>query len=147
MDRVVHFGESAAEAFPHVVDDLFPGSFRQARMGRRQAVDPLKEKSSGMTDENLWSYRPDVYAGDRTLDLIGFDVETPADGKVGRVAEESTVPGDSYIVVDMGSLISQKKVKVPAGLVSRVDPRERRIHLSVNRAEIETGPVTNGSDV
>ncbi|GIH98330.1 PRC-barrel domain containing protein [Planobispora takensis] len=100
-----------------------------------------------MTDENLWSYRPDVYAGDRTLDLIGFDVETPADGKVGRVAEESTVPGDSYVVVDMGSLISQKKIKVPAGLVSRVDPGERRIHLSVNRVEIERGPVTNGSDV
>ncbi|MFC7640037.1 hypothetical protein ACFQX6_02550 [Streptosporangium lutulentum] len=66
-----------------------------------------------MASENIWTYRSDVYGGDQTLDLIGFDVEA-TDGKIGLVEEESTMADDSYVVVDIGFWVFDKKIVLPA---------------------------------
>ncbi|MFC4059094.1 PRC-barrel domain containing protein [Planomonospora corallina] len=92
-----------------------------------------------MTIESLWNYRPDVYGGDRSLDLIGFEVETP-DGKVGVVEEESTVAGDSYVVVDAGPWIFERKLMIPAGVVTRIDPGDRKVYVSRTKEEIKASP-------
>jgi hypothetical protein len=100
------------------------------------------EKSSNMTNENLWTYRSDVYGGDQTLDLIGFDVEA-TDGKIGLVEEESTVVGDSYVVVDIGFWVFDKKIVLPASMITRIDPPERKIYVGCTKKEIEDAPEFN----
>ncbi|GGK77554.1 hypothetical protein Ppa06_37800 [Planomonospora parontospora subsp. parontospora] len=98
-----------------------------------------------MTNENLWNYRPDVYGGDRSLDLIGFEVQAP-DGEIGPVEEESTMADDSYIVIDTGSWISDRSTLLPAGLITRVDPVERTVHVSPTREEIMEAPQFHGAE-
>jgi hypothetical protein len=92
-----------------------------------------------MTNENLWSYRPDVYGGDQSLDLIGFEVEAP-DGTIGVVEEESTMTGDSYIVIDTGSWLLDRSTLLPAGLITRVDPPRRVVYVSPTKEEIKGAP-------
>ncbi|MFB9678961.1 PRC-barrel domain-containing protein [Streptosporangium vulgare] len=89
--------------------------------------------------ENVWSYRPEAYSGEQTLDLVGFDVEA-TDGKIGSVDEESNTVGDSYIVVDTGFWIFGKKVVLPAGTVHQIDPQERKIYVSRTKQEIKDAP-------
>jgi hypothetical protein len=98
-----------------------------------------------MTSENLWNYRPDVYGGDRSLDLIGFEVQAP-DGEIGPVEEESTMADDSYIVIDTGTWISDRRTLLPAGLITRVDPIERTVHVSPTREEIMEAPQLHDAD-
>jgi hypothetical protein len=95
-----------------------------------------------MTSENLWTYRSNVYGGDQTLDLIGFDVEA-TDGKIGLVEEESTVVGDSYVVVDIGFWVFDKKIVLPASMITRIDPPERKIYVGCTKQEIEDAPEFN----
>lgn len=92
-----------------------------------------------MTTEGLWSYREGVYGPDDTLSVIGFGVEA-VDGKVGLVEEESNVTDDSYIVADIGSWISGRKVVLPASTVTRIDREKRSIHISRTKQEIEGAP-------
>lgn len=92
-----------------------------------------------MTSEGLWSYREGVYGPDETMSVIGFDVEA-VDGKVGRVEEESNMTDDSYIVADVGSWLSGRKVVLPASTVTRIDKDERKVHISQTKQEIQDAP-------
>ncbi|WP_245878915.1 PRC-barrel domain-containing protein [Streptosporangium subroseum] len=97
-----------------------------------------EEKSLAMT-ENVWDYRSEARSGDQALDLVGFDVEA-TDGKIGSVDEESNAVGDSYVVVDTGFWIFGKKVVLPAGTVTRIDPQERKVYISRTKEEIKNAP-------
>lgn len=97
------------------------------------------EKSLTMTTENLWTYRSGVSETDQGLSVIGFDVEA-TDGKIGTVDEESNVVGDSYIVVDTGFWIFGKKVVLPAGTVTQIDPQARKVHVARTKEEIKEAP-------
>ncbi|MER6578814.1 PRC-barrel domain containing protein [Nonomuraea sp. NPDC001023] len=88
--------------------------------------------------QDMWSYGSDVY-GDKTLDVVGFDVEA-TDGSIGSVDEASHTVGDSYLVVDTGPWIFGKKVVLPAGTVTRIDPQERKVHLARTKQEIKDSP-------
>ncbi len=92
-----------------------------------------------MTSEGLWSYREGVYGPDETMSVIGFDVEA-VDGKVGLVEEESNVTDDSYVVVDVGSWLSGRKVVLPASTVTRIDRQERKMYISRTKQEIQDAP-------
>ncbi|MEV7010551.1 PRC-barrel domain containing protein [Streptosporangium sp. NPDC051022] len=87
----------------------------------------------------LWSYRDDVYDVNKSLDVAGYHVEA-ADGKIGSVDEATYEVGESYIVVDTGPWIFGKKVLLPASTVIRIDPQERRVHLSRTKDEIKNAP-------
>jgi hypothetical protein len=85
---------------------------------------------------DVWTYR-DETIGD--VDLTGFSVEA-ADGGVGKVDEATYDVGGSYIVVDTGPWIFGRKVLLPAGLVSRVDPESETIWVFATKDEIKNAP-------
>ncbi|GAA4183264.1 hypothetical protein GCM10022252_10430 [Streptosporangium oxazolinicum] len=88
--------------------------------------------------ENVWNYRPET-RGEQVLDLVGFDVEA-TDGKIGSVDEDSNAVGESYIVVDTGFWIFGKKVVLPAGTITEIDPQERKVHIARTKEEIKNAP-------
>ncbi|GAA4228255.1 hypothetical protein FHR32_007463 [Streptosporangium album] len=92
-----------------------------------------------MMSENLWNYRCGVTETGQGLSVIGFDVEA-TDGKIGLVEEESNVVGESYVVVDTGFWIFGKRVVLPAGTVTRIDPRERKVYIARTKEEIKDAP-------
>ena len=73
------------------------------------------------------------------LDLTGFEVEA-VDGPVGKVTEASYELGASWLVANTGAPIIGKKLLLPAGIIERIDPEERKIHVDRTREEIENAP-------
>ncbi len=73
------------------------------------------------------------------IDPVGFDVEA-TDGHIGKVDEATNEAGRGLLVVDTGFWIFGKKRMIPAALVERVDPDERRIHLSATKDQVKQGP-------
>ncbi|MFC4585151.1 PRC-barrel domain containing protein [Sphaerisporangium corydalis] len=92
-----------------------------------------------MINDNLWTYRPDVYGSDQTMDIVGFEVEA-VDGKIGSVDEASDAVGESYIVVDTGAWIFGKKVVLPALVVTQISMPDRRIYVARTKQEIKNAP-------
>ena len=86
---------------------------------------------------SLWEYRATVYATDP--DFTGFDVEA-ADGHIGKVDEASNDAGRSFLVVDTGFWIFGKKRLIPAGVVERVDPDTKTIHVVLTKDQIKSAP-------
>ena len=74
-----------------------------------------------------------------SLDLSGFRVEA-TDGEVGKVDEATHEIGSGAIVVDTGSWIFGKQVMLPVGVISRIDPDERRIWVDLTKDEIKNAP-------
>ena len=70
-----------------------------------------------------------------SIDLTGFDVE--ADGEtVGRVHPATGEVEETYIVVDA----ALKPVLLPAGLITEVDEKRRRVVLSCTADEVRGAP-------
>jgi hypothetical protein len=72
-------------------------------------------------------------------DLVGYDVEA-TDGSIGKIDEATYDVGASYVVVDTGPWIFGKKVMLPAGTISRVDPDERKVYVDRTKGEIKDSP-------
>jgi hypothetical protein len=72
-------------------------------------------------------------------DVAGFEVEA-TDGRIGKVDEATYDTGGSYLVVDTGFWIFGKKRMIPAGLVERVDPEERKVYLRASKDDIKKAP-------
>ncbi|WP_053725823.1 PRC-barrel domain-containing protein [Streptomyces sp. WM6378] len=89
-------------------------------------------------DENVWAYRP-VAAYQSGMDLTGFKVEA-SDGSIGKVDKHSEDVGAAYIVVDTGTWIFGKEVLLPAGVVVRVDPKEKKIYVDRTKDQIKSAP-------
>ena len=90
-----------------------------------------------MTVVEICTYRvPDQV---EELDLSGFEVEA-ADGEVGEVTEASYELGSSWLVVSTGLPVVGKKVLLPAGIIERIDPKERKIFVDRTREEIAAAP-------
>ena len=85
----------------------------------------------------IWTFRTPGEVEE--IDLKGFEVEA-VDGSVGKVTEASYELGSSWLVVDTGPWIIGKKVLLPAGVIERIDPEERKIYVDRTRDEIEGGP-------
>ncbi|GHH70215.1 hypothetical protein GCM10017673_21720 [Streptosporangium violaceochromogenes] len=87
----------------------------------------------------LWNYQPHLHDADDTFDIAGYHVEA-TDGKIGSVDEATYDVGESYLVVDTGPWIFGKKVLLPAGTVTRIDPQERSVHIARTKDEIKHSP-------
>jgi hypothetical protein len=85
----------------------------------------------------IWTYQAAAPIDD--VDLTGYTVEA-TDGEVGKVTEASNELGASWLVVDTGPWILGKKVLLPAGVISEVDPEERKIFVDRTRDEIKAAP-------
>lgn len=88
-----------------------------------------------MATTQVWTYRG-VETG---IDLTGFDVEA-TDGSIGSVDAATGEAGENYVVVDTGPWIFGKRVLLPAGLVSRIDPGQEKIFVERSREEIKKAP-------
>jgi len=86
----------------------------------------------------IWTYKTSEPI-DEDLDLSGYKVEA-SDGEVGKVTEYSHELGSSWMVVDTGPWVLGKKVLLPAGTVTQVDPEQREIHVDRTREEIKAAP-------
>jgi hypothetical protein len=89
-----------------------------------------------MSSADMWSYRVQSWSG---TDLTGFDVEA-VDGSIGSVDEATAEIGGSYIVVDTGPWIFGKKVMLPAGVIDRIDPDDKKVYVDRTKDEIKAAP-------
>jgi hypothetical protein len=91
-----------------------------------------------MTTTNTWSYRNDL-SHDVTADVVGYDVSA-SDGDIGKIDEASTDAGRNYVVVDTGFWIFGKKRLIPAGVITRIDHDDRKVHVAMTKDEIKSAP-------
>jgi hypothetical protein len=89
-----------------------------------------------MATVEMWSF---TVATQPNIDLTGFKVEA-TDGEIGKVDEATYETGNSSIVVDTGPWIFGKKVLLPAGLISDIDPDTETIFVSRTKDEIKNAP-------
>jgi hypothetical protein len=89
-----------------------------------------------MTTTEMWTFRQPVTTG---IDLTGFDVEA-IDGGIGKIDEATYDVGGSFTVVDTGPWIFGKKVMLPAGVIDRVDPNEKKVWVNRTKDEIKNAP-------
>jgi len=91
---------------------------------------------------DIWTYRDtgalgyDPVAGQ---DIAGYGVEA-LDGDIGKVDDATYDVGSSQIVVDTGPWIFGKKVLLPAGVVSRIDPDAEKVRVNRTKEQIKNAP-------
>jgi hypothetical protein len=85
----------------------------------------------------IWIWEVDVVAPG--ADVTGFDVDA-TDGHIGKVDEATYEEGTAGLVVDTGFWIFGKKRLLPAGVVERVDPDEKKVFLSVDKDTVKDAP-------
>src|SRR5215207_1582552 len=91
-----------------------------------------------MTTTNTWSYRNDL-SQDVSRSMVGYDVAA-SDGDIGKIDDAPTDSGRNYVVVDTGFWIFGKKRLIPAGVITRVDHDDRKVHVSMTKDEIKAAP-------
>ena len=89
-----------------------------------------------MATVDMWTFTTRAPAN---LDLTGFKVEA-TDGSIGKVDESTNDAGNSFIVVDTGPLIFGKKVMLPAGVISDIDPDAETVFVNRTKDEIKNAP-------
>jgi hypothetical protein len=72
-------------------------------------------------------------------DVTGYDVEA-ADGHVGKVDDATYENDGGALIVDTGFWIFGKKRMLPAGMVTAVDPHERKLLVACTKDEIKSAP-------
>ena len=87
-------------------------------------------------ERDVWTYS-DESVGD--VDLTGYSVEA-ADGGIGKIDEASYEAGAGHMVVDTGPWILGKKVLMPAGLITRIDPESETVFVRATKDEIKAAP-------
>jgi hypothetical protein len=86
---------------------------------------------------NTWNYRKDAWSeGD---DVVGYEVEA-TDGTIGKIDEATSETDRSYVVVDTGSWIFDKRRLIPAGLVSSVDHDAHTVTITLSKDQIKAAP-------
>jgi hypothetical protein len=86
-----------------------------------------------------WDYRTDAGFARDESDLTGYSIAA-IDGDIGHVDEATYDTGASYLVVDTGPWIFGRKVMLPAGLVQRIDPAEKKVYVDRTRDQIKDAP-------
>src|SRR6187431_768645 len=86
----------------------------------------------------LWDWREPEWSNASTP-LERYGVEA-SDGSIGKIDEATNEVGGSYIVVDTGPWIFGKKVRLPAGVISRVDHDDEKVYVSLSKDQIKDSP-------
>ncbi|MGV1049805.1 MAG: PRC-barrel domain containing protein [Solirubrobacterales bacterium] len=73
------------------------------------------------------------------IDVTGFGVEA-LDGGIGKVDEATYEEGAHGLVVDTGHWIFGKKVVLPAGVIERVDEKEKKVYVDRTKDQIKSSP-------
>ena len=72
-------------------------------------------------------------------DVTGYEVEA-TDGHIGKVDEATAEAGSSCLVVDTGFWIFGKKRMIPAGVVQRIDPDDKKVYVGMTKDQIKNAP-------
>jgi hypothetical protein len=86
----------------------------------------------------IWIYRGTGWGP--SIDVSGYEVEA-IDGQIGKVDRATHDADGSYVVVDIGPWIAVEKVVLPGGVISRVDPDEKTVHVNRTKDEIKNAPL------
>jgi hypothetical protein len=79
----------------------------------------------------------------------GFHLHA-TDGAIGHVDDflfDGSLWAIRYLVVDTSNWIGGRSVLVSTGVVTAIDPAERRIHISLTRAQVEEAPALESVEV
>lgn len=111
-----------------------------------QGVPPYRGDPLTMYEErtvviDLWVL-PEAQEEFSDIDLTGFEVEA-RDGHIGTVDEHTRETGGTYIVLKTGPWIFGKRVMLPAGVISRIEPDERKVYVDLTKDEIKNAPEFN----
>ncbi|MDX2561946.1 PRC-barrel domain containing protein [Streptomyces sp. TX20-6-3] len=87
---------------------------------------------------DIWTYGATAAPAAR-LDLTGYRVEA-TDGFAGTVDTYEPTAGRAHVVVDTAPWIPGRRVIVPAGVVTAVDPDGERLALACSKQQIEDAP-------
>ena len=87
-------------------------------------------------DDSIWIWQVSQAS---IPDVTGFDVEA-VDGHVGKVDDATYENDRGALIVDTGFWIFGKKRMLPAGLITAVDPDERKLLVACTKDEIKTAP-------
>ena len=87
-------------------------------------------------DKTLWTHGSAFDAG---TDITGFSVEAE-DGSIGSIHEATQETEQSFVVVDTGPWIFGKKVLLPAGTITRIDPANEQVYVSRTKEQIKNAP-------
>ena len=86
---------------------------------------------------DIWTFPPT--AGSLRF-LLGYRVMA-IDGKVGTIDEHSLAADSSYIVVDTGWWIFERKRLIPCGLIRTISGSEATIYLAMTKRDVKASPV------
>lgn len=84
----------------------------------------------------MWVLREPVW---NELDVVGFDVEA-RDGAIGKVDEATWDVHAGRIVVDTGPWIFGRRVLLPAGVIERIDPVEKKVLVACTKEQVKEAP-------
>jgi hypothetical protein len=85
---------------------------------------------------DIWTFPP---TADAIRFLVGYDVAA-TNGKVGRIDQHSLAPDSSYIVLDTGWWLFERKRLIPSGFISSIDGTTGTIHLAMSKREVRAAP-------
>ena len=86
---------------------------------------------------DIWTFPPT--AGSLRF-LLGYRVMA-IDGKVGTIDEHSLSADSSYIVVDTGWWIFERKRLISSGLIRTISGSEATISLAMTKRDVRAAPV------
>ena len=96
-----------------------------------------------MTDVSaVWLWTVEVVSPGSGMmpDITGYEVSA-RDGNIGNVEEVvNGVDGRSYVVVDTGFWIFEKKRMIPVGAIDTIDEKNHRINVKLTKDEIRHAP-------
>ncbi|MFG3275911.1 PRC-barrel domain containing protein [Streptomyces luteogriseus] len=91
-----------------------------------------------MTIDRIWSYAAES-GHTEGQDLTGYAVAA-TDGTIGHVDREAAPHDMRHLVVDTGVWVFGRSVLVPAGVVTGIDTRGRKVILACSRADAKAAP-------
>jgi hypothetical protein len=88
---------------------------------------------------DIYVFRADIVATAPPPDVTGWDVEA-TDGHIGKVDEATYENRSGCLVVDTGFWIFGKQRLLPGGVVTAVDPDEKKVYVGMSKADIKSAP-------
>src|SRR6187431_2242967 len=95
--------------------------------GTQKQGNRLMQRNTTVMD--MYTYRDQSWS---TMNLAGFSVEA-TDGEVGSVDDEAYRIGTDALLVNTGPWIFGKGVLLPAGVISRIDELDRKVHVNLTK--------------
>jgi hypothetical protein len=112
---------------------------RMRRVGKPR-FESMPDAQGGRMAFQPWQYRPETGLPGEEVDLTGYSIAA-IDGDIGHVDQATDeLLGESYLVVDTGPWIFGRKVLLPAGVVERIDPADKKIYVDRTKDQIKDAP-------